>query len=47
MLVVGGYEQRWGLSLPQEKRVSKSDPSGELIMGINPTHFLEFYYQWG
>jgi hypothetical protein len=43
----GEYGKRWGMSFPQEKRVSKRGPKGKLIMGINSTHFLEFYYHWG
>jgi hypothetical protein len=36
----GEYGQRWGLSYPQEKSVSKRGPKGRLIMGINPNPYF-------
>lgn len=47
MPVVGGYGNIWGMIFPQEKRMYKRGRRGKLIMGINSTHFPEFYYHWG
>jgi hypothetical protein len=47
ILDAGGYEKRWGMSFPQEKIVFKRGPRGKLIMGINSSHFPDFYYHLG
>jgi hypothetical protein len=39
ILVLGGYGERWALSFPQEKRVSKRDPGG----GINYGYYFNMF----
>ena len=47
MPIVEEYGKRWGLSYPQEKRVSKRGPRGKMIMVITLAHFFKFNYHWG